>query len=454
MYIGYENNVPPNCKGRNKEKRSYPSKYNGPRIWSSRNYIHIRLPPGSYHPQTTVGARRVQTDMAKEIDQFLKEKFCDGVEKKKISSSKIPIYDQYPLSNQSLLELFRDIKNSLDEIFIQLEPEEFGIREKLYCLNDLWAEFNVVSNKDQRTRMNLRNKLTNMKVKLVLKSLKREDSVRKQGDIGDNKPSPPTQPSAVSLGASNIVYGFDNDVTSLEKLLVRQGSEDCFKAIGIMGKAGIGKTALSQFLFNKPEVKDYFLPRIWISMSTDDQDQKVAILKRMLESLGVEKEIITKLDKEEHKLKGLLYALHLQLQGRRYLIVFDDASNTEEWYGQLNSSPTRVGEWDRLACGLPKGCGGAVIVTSRNEELAKKMVGGEEEGFLHRVLPLSDPESFWSIFIQAAEQQSLKKYDRTSELPFNMGILKQQILQKCAGFPLTATMMGESQTFLDGQIYH
>ncbi|XP_059436875.1 probable disease resistance protein At5g45440 [Corylus avellana] len=387
--------------------------------------------------------------MEKEIDQFLKKKFCDGVENKEISSSKIPIYDQYPLSNQSLLGLFRGIKDSLDreiDLINQLPPEEFEIREKLYCLNDLWTEFNVVSNKDLRTRMNLRRKLTDMKVEL--KSLKR-DSVRKQGDIGDSKPSPPTQPSAVSFGASNIVYGFDNDVTSLEKVLVRPGSEDRFKAIGIMGKAGIGKTALSQFLYNKKEVKDYFLPRIWISMSAlpvDEQGQKVAIVERILESLeGKKEKFINKVDEEQHKLKGLLYALHLQLQGKRYLIVLDDASSTEDWYGQLNYSPTRVGEWDHLAFGLPKGCGGAVIVTSRNEELAKKMVGGE--GILHRVLPLSDPDSFWSIFKEAAQQQSNRTYD-ISELQINTGILKEEILQKCAGLPLTARMMGEYQDFL------
>ncbi|XP_059436874.1 probable disease resistance protein At5g45440 [Corylus avellana] len=388
--------------------------------------------------------------MAKEIDQFLMDKFCDGVKKER-SPSKIAIYNQYPLSNKSLCNLFNDIKKSLEGIIIQTLPEEFGIREKLYCLNDLWTEFQVVSNRDQGTRINLRKKLNDMKVELKRDSVKAVNrTASKQGD-GD-KPSSPTQTSAVSsFGASNV-YGFDDDVTSLEKVLVRPGSEDRFKAIGIMGKAGIGKTALSQLLFYKPEVKvkDYFLPRISISMSTqpgdDEEDQKVTILKRMLESLGVEKEKI--INKGRHDLKGLLYALHLQLQGKRYLIVLDNASNTDKWYGQLNSSPTRVGEWDRLACGLPKGCGGAVIVTSRNEQVAEMMVGGREgERFLHQVLPLSDPESFWNIFIQAAEQESKRQYN-ISELTINTGILKEEILQKCAGLPLTATMMGEYQDFL------
>jgi pyrroloquinoline quinone (PQQ) biosynthesis protein C len=86
-------------------------------------------------------------------------------------------------------------------------------------------------------------------------------------------------------------------------------------------------------LFNKKEVKDYFFPRIWVCMSAqpgDDPGQKIAILKRMLESLGVEEETINKYKvDQEHNLKELLYALHLQLQGKRYLIVFDDARGGE-----------------------------------------------------------------------------------------------------------------------------
>ena len=170
----------------------------------------------------------------------------------------------------------------------------------------------------------------------------------------------------------------------------------------------------------------------------EDQGTRVPIVKRMLEYLGVDEEIIEKVH-NQHNLKGLLHALHLELVGKRYLIVFDDARDTDTFYEELNSSLTRDGNWDSLAYGLPKGCGGAVIVTSRNEELAKNMVGEEN---LRSLLPSTDPESFWLIFKDAVEQGTDEK-ERKQFNPSNAQDLKKQILQKCDGLPLAAKMLGE-----------
>ncbi|XP_059440550.1 probable disease resistance protein At4g19060 [Corylus avellana] len=370
-------------------------------------------------------------DMTREIDGFLQNKFCVSFDQKiEESGSKFRLQAQF----REIRDLLRNI--NIGNCSPTATDKENPMRETLYSLNDVWTECQITSKTNLLARDPLRRKLSKIKEEIEkVKSSSNGGTNTQQSN--DRQVSSILRWSSRSVDAS-MVHGFDDDVISLEKVLLKQGSEGRFKAIGITGIAGSGKTTLCQVLFNKNEVKDYFFPRIWVCMSAqpgDDPDPKIAILKRMLESLGVEEEII---NNQEHNLKELLYALHLQLQGKRYLIVFDDArgggGETDKWYRELSFSPTRDGQWDALAYGLPKECGGAVIVTSRKEEIAKKMVGSE--GILHLVQPLSEPESCWLIFMKAAEQDSMKL--STSDA----GIQKKEIFKRCAGHPLTAKMMG------------
>ena len=299
----------------------------------------------------------------------------------------------------------------------------------------------MLSWRDQLTVCKIRRKLNEITVELRGWVPNGTTTAQPNGQVSSSYERQVTQWSTRVVDASKV-HGFDNEVTLLEKLVLRQGSDDQFKAIGIVGKAGVGKTTLCQVIFNKPEVQKYFLPRIWVCMSrkpNEDNDTRVAIVKRMLDCLGVDEDIIKKVH-GDHSLKGLLYALHQQLYRKRYLIVLDDArdndaGDTRAFYGKLDTLLSRDGKWDCLAYGLPKGCGGAVIVTSRNEELTKDMVGGEN---LLRLLPRSDPESFWKIFKDAVEKGTDKPFK-----PSNVEDLKKQILQKCDGFPITAKMLGE-----------
>ena len=127
------------------------------------------------------------------------------------------------------------------------------------------------------------------------------------------------------------VHGFDTQLISLEKMVQQRQSSDQFKAVAIVGKRGVGKTTLCQVLFNKPEVQADFLPRIWVCMSwkpTEYGDRKITTVWRMLTCLGVDDKIIQSISDSVPKadrLSSLLYALHLQLTGKKYLIVLDDA---------------------------------------------------------------------------------------------------------------------------------
>lgn len=113
--------------------------------------------------------------------------------------------------------------------------------------------------------------------------------------------------SGVSLAPQ--VYSFDDEITSLEKSLVPRGRIDCsFKATGIVGNGGAGKSRICRLFLTQPKVKRYFIPRIWVDMSkrsNEDNDPKIGIVKRMLDSLGVEEKILRTIF-DEHGLGGLI----------------------------------------------------------------------------------------------------------------------------------------------------
>ncbi|XP_075642594.1 putative disease resistance protein At5g45440 [Castanea sativa] len=295
--------------------------------------------------------------------------------------------------------------------------------------------------------------------------IKRQDSEHSNTTVAPRVNS--YRRSSRVVGAKKV-QGFDTQLISLEKMIQQRQSSDQFKAVAIVGKRGVGKTTLCQALFNR--VQADFLPRIWVCMSwkpTEYGDRKTTTVKRMLTCLGVDDETIQSISDsvpEADRLSSLLYALHLQLTGKKYLIVLDDAigegddadnkkkkgddaikegddadqkkkkadafKERNKWLADLDSPITEKEKWGKcLAFGLPKGHGGTVIVTSRDENLAKVMVG--EKNLLH-LRPLSDPKSCSFIYNDMIDIQEL-----------NNDPEQKEFLKKCAGLPLAAAMMGK-----------
>ncbi|PRQ59693.1 putative diacylglycerol kinase, catalytic domain, cullin [Rosa chinensis] len=125
-------------------------------------------------------------------------------------------------------------------------------------------------------------------------------------------------------------------------------------------------------------------------------------------------------------LERLLARLNRLLSGKGYLIVLDDVWHISEFYSDLGCTFQ-----DRLSYGLPKGSGGAVIVTTRIPEVAEHMVGRNN---LITVEPL-DTESCWRIFMETIKDNKEVLNISTHE---TLDKIKNEIKDQCYGLPLAA----------------
>lgn len=206
------------------------------------------------------------------------------------------------------------------------------------------------------------------------------------------------------------IVGLESDTNKIKDWLLQ--AKDGLLAVGIVGMGGLGKTTVTQKIFNDVAIVDRFDRRIWVSVSQTFTEEE--IMRSILRSLG---DSSIGDDRSEQ-----LRKINQYLMGKRYLIVMDDVwSIDNKW-------------WHRISEGLPKGNGSCFVVTTRNLKVARGM--GVSEARTHWPEYLTETNS-WSLFckIAFADTHGVCTHPELESVG-------KEIVEKCKGLPLAIKAVG------------
>lgn len=195
-------------------------------------------------------------------------------------------------------------------------------------------------------------------------------------------------------------------------MLLQSDRKPSVRVLPILGEACMGKTTVTQLVFNHERVKVYFELKLWVHVSHEFNIERITA--SIIESIEGSPFHSGNLNTLQTRLEKLL-------QGTRYLLVLDDYWR-ESWH-----------DWDKLKLPLLKGAGGSkIIVTTRSAEVAR-VLGTSAP---YQLQGLQD-EDCWLLFCHFSLGANIHTYN-FQDLPR----LKEQVLRKCNGVPFVAVGLG------------
>ncbi|BFG25669.1 hypothetical protein CerSpe_119430 [Prunus speciosa] len=414
--------------------------------------------------------------MAGDVAQFLRNKFLASLRE-----------TESELSGAVLISDLGAIKDIVIDIDTRRLTKDYYRRfiSVLLDLTDALTKCQVFSHEwkkhsHHKTHLVVFNHLSLRKICFVLKMKKRlaaikrifEDEFMKKEERIYNLRESSSRPDPEENLESElpVVVGFDEQLQKIEDFLLESlpSSGAGFAAVGIVGMAGAGKTTLVREFLSSWMVRYKFSPIIWLCLSNIIKENKqveeeigVSIVKCMLSKLdhdavvdgdGIiqEKEKTISSNNSGHLLAALLERLNQHLSGKSYLIVLDDVWHMNDFYSDLGQLLQVQEVGNRLSHGLPKGSGGAVIVTSRIPEVVEAMVvpaEGSDQHYNSLIIPLEtlDRERCWDIFKDRCAAVGYNSYVLDFEFQHrnHLKTIESQIKDLCYGLPLAARTLAE-----------
>uniref|UniRef100_A0A0D9WI38 Uncharacterized protein n=1 Tax=Leersia perrieri TaxID=77586 RepID=A0A0D9WI38_9ORYZ len=222
------------------------------------------------------------------------------------------------------------------------------------------------------------------------------------------------RPKTSSLIDDSSVFGRGEDKEVIVNMLLttNNSNHSNLSILPIVGMGGVGKTTLTQLVYNDVRVKNHFQLRMWLCVSESFDEAKLT--KETIESVasGIPCDTIN--------MNLLQEDLSNKLKGKRFLLVLDDV-----W----NEDPDK---WERYQCALVAGDKGSkIVVTTRNENVGKLM-GGVTPYYLKQL----SYDDCWHLF------RSYAFIDGDSSAHPNLEMIGKKIVHKLKGLPLATKTLG------------
>lgn len=231
---------------------------------------------------------------------------------------------------------------------------------------------------------------------------------------GTDRPEIKERPKTSSLIDDSSVFGREEDKETIVKMLLAPNNSGHanLSIIPIVGMGGLGKTTLTQLIYNDERVKEHFQLRVWLCVSENFDEMKLT--KETIESVA------SGFSSATTNMNLLQEDLSKKLQGKRFLLVLDDV-----W----NEDPEK---WDRYRCALVSGRKGSkIIITTRNKNVGILMGGMTP----YHLKQLSNNDC-WQLF----KKHAFVDGDSSSHPELEM--IGKDIVKKLKGLPLAAKAVG------------
>lgn len=225
------------------------------------------------------------------------------------------------------------------------------------------------------------------------------------------------RPRSHSYVVESTVIGRSDDLKIIIDLILSQADRISVTVLPIVGLGGLGKTTLTQIVYNNVMIQNHFKLKFWVCVS-DKFD--VARLAKAIIDLAIGGESQLPVDNMEL----IQCNLRLVLTGKKYILVLDDV-----W----NENP---GKWEQLRllldCGSP---GSVVIITTRSQKVAS-IVGTMSA---YKLQGLNE-DDLWGIFRQKVFGSGVDERHELVEIG-------KQLMKKCCGSPLVAVTLAGLMSF-------